>query len=68
MFNNDRDIDSAGSTGGKGLSEGIPLTTFFLPFGWSLSISVVFAVDSLGSTEYESTEKNPIPPERSCSK
>ena len=33
-----------------------------------VAIAVLFAVDSLGSMEYESTEKNPIPPERSCSK
>ena len=31
FYNNDNEIDSAGSCGGKGLSEGIPDITFFLP-------------------------------------
>ena len=33
-----------------------------------VTIAVVFAVDSFGSITYESTEKNPIPDDTSCSK
>ena len=33
-----------------------------------VTIAVVLEVDSFGSTIYESTEANPMPPERVCSK